>query len=337
MGLPQKPAKPHKDFPLSPHANGQWCKKVRGKIHYFGRWSDPQAAMVQWLAQKDYLISGISPPGQGARLVDVLNLVLEDRKRSVESGDITQLHWGALANMARAMIDAAGKDAPAELTPQDWSKMRAKWAGELKPSTLLKRIANVRAMMNFAHGMEYIPAPKFGPAFVGPTMRAIREGASARERVITRERYAEMLAGANDLQRCCLLVGLNLAYGQGDISTLRPGMVSPDGIVNHPRPKTGMRRWAALWPETLVMLGELFKSTPRPRDIENVLRVVMTPDHTPYDLRHTFATIGDQCADSRAVDCVMGHSSGAVREGYQHGVDTSRLIAVADFVRSRML
>src|SRR3990167_10262691 len=37
-----KPRKPHPDFPLYAHRRGQWAKKVRGKVRYFGPWGDPQ-------------------------------------------------------------------------------------------------------------------------------------------------------------------------------------------------------------------------------------------------------------------------------------------------------
>jgi hypothetical protein len=33
-------AKPHKDFPLTAHPSGRWCKKVRGKVWFFGKLDD---------------------------------------------------------------------------------------------------------------------------------------------------------------------------------------------------------------------------------------------------------------------------------------------------------
>lgn len=50
------------DFPLWLHPSRRWCKKLRGRVHYFGR--DRQAALNEWLRVKVHLLAGTKPPPQ---------------------------------------------------------------------------------------------------------------------------------------------------------------------------------------------------------------------------------------------------------------------------------
>jgi hypothetical protein len=54
----RRPAKPYPEYPLTPNPNGQWSKKVRGKVRYFGVWANPDAAEAPWNEQKEDLLAG---------------------------------------------------------------------------------------------------------------------------------------------------------------------------------------------------------------------------------------------------------------------------------------
>ena len=53
-----KPSKPSPDFPLFAHSNGQWAKKVKGRLRYFGPWDDSQMALSRFLGTTPEVSNG---------------------------------------------------------------------------------------------------------------------------------------------------------------------------------------------------------------------------------------------------------------------------------------
>src|SRR5229473_7493847 len=86
-----KPEKPRPDFPLFAHAAGVWAKKIRGKMHYFGSWDDPQAALDKYLAEKDALHAGRKPREEsgGTTVKEVANRFLNEKKALVNVGELS--------------------------------------------------------------------------------------------------------------------------------------------------------------------------------------------------------------------------------------------------------
>ena len=126
-----KPKKPRKDYPLTPHRNGQFCKKVRGRIHYFG--TCPTAALDEWLRIKDDLLAGREPRSDSgeATVADICNQCLAyyaDRRDNPDD-KFTARSWTAYKAAAESFIEAFGRNRLVKvIMPVDFQVLRTQLA-----------------------------------------------------------------------------------------------------------------------------------------------------------------------------------------------------------------
>jgi hypothetical protein len=81
--------------PLFPHATGRRAKKIRGKLHDFGPWSDPDGALTKYREQKEALHAGRKPrpESEGMTVKDLVNDFLYAKEALVDAGELTQRTW----------------------------------------------------------------------------------------------------------------------------------------------------------------------------------------------------------------------------------------------------
>src|SRR5436305_6723432 len=123
-----KPNKPRPDFPLFPHATGRWAKKIRGKMHYFGPWADPDGALKKYLEQKDDLHAGRKPDraagvevSAGVTLKDLCNAFLNAKQGRVDSGELALRSWRDYKAACDLLVKHFGKTrSVADLRPEDF-------------------------------------------------------------------------------------------------------------------------------------------------------------------------------------------------------------------------
>ena len=122
-----KPAKPRPDFPLFPHATGRWVKKIRGKLHYFGKWANPDAALQRYVEERDDLYAGRKPrrKGEGLTVKDLVNKFLLATKARVDAGELALGTFGdQYKTCKRVLLVFGGGRLVDDLAPDDFEVLR---------------------------------------------------------------------------------------------------------------------------------------------------------------------------------------------------------------------
>jgi len=365
----RKPAKPYPDFPLFAHATRRWAKKIRGKLHYFGPWDDPEGALEKYLDQKDDLYAGRKPrqAKEGLTLRDLLNRFLTAKQSLVDTGEIVPRTFKDYHATCKTLGEAFGLTRVVEdLDSDDFEQLRRKLAENRGPVALGNEIQRVRVVFKYAYDAGLIDRPvRYGPTFKRPSKRVLRKERNANgPRMFEADEIKRMLGAASLPLRAMILLGINCGFGNNDCATLPRDAPDLDGgWIDYARPKTGVKRRCPLWPETVAALREAIDRRPETKGDAGVDLVFVTKygkrwakdtADNPitketakllkslgihrkgvnfYALRHTFETIGGESRDQIAVDHIMGHVRDDMASVYRERISDERLRAVTDHVR----
>jgi integrase len=275
---------------LTAHPNGQWCKKILGKVHFFGVWADPDAALTRYHGLAADLHAGrqASPSrvaGGGLTVKEVCNAFLNWQKEKAEAGEIGLLWFEDCRRMVSAFAQAVGKSRPvSDLCPDDFQRYRIRLAKTLGVHALTRQITAIRSVFKYAQEFDLIDRPiRSGMGLVRPSAAQKRKAKSKREletgrRLFTREELLEILEASNPTLRTAVLLGLNGGFGNADCATLPISAIDFNaGVVKYDRPKTGVRRVVPLWQETLSALNmALHERRPIPANEEAAKLVLLT-------------------------------------------------------------
>jgi integrase len=347
-GGKRKAAKPPKEFPLWIHkGSGRWCRKIKGKFHYFGKVADDpngEAALKLWAEDKDDLLAGRKPRRlqTGTTVHALCNHFMHFKKQLLDSGELAQRTWDRYHDTCERVLEVFGETRPADdLRPEDFAQLRAELAKTYGPVALGNEIQIVRSIFKYGVEAELLEkAVRFGPGFKKPSAKTLRiNRAKAGLRMFERKELLAVLRHATVNLKAMALLGINAGLGNTDLALLPICAIDLDsGWLDYPRPKTGMPRRVPLWPETVKRIRAALKARREPKNPADVdllfigrrgqsyigdhkgYRVTQEMDRALekagldrkglsfYALRHTFQTIAEGARDLAAVQAIMGHA-----------------------------
>jgi len=323
----------HNKFPLTLHPTGQYCKKIRGKMYYFGK--DKEEALCLYHEQATSLHTG---PGGSAEMKSELslrtlsNLYLEHQNSRATIEEISHRHFYDLKSRLREFAKFIGPNQKvSEITTLQVQSYRQKLIKEGKrPDTINTKLSAVKSLFNWASENNVLKQ--------GPNLKAVKKVPTkkAERQTFTAEQVQLLLERAGTQMRAMILLGVNCGFGCTDCAELQwKNLDLERGRVDLPRHKTGINRNLALWPETI----EALKQVPRTGD-----RVFCTKQGNPwvrpvnggeshdsalskefskllkhagikaekgvgfYTLRRTAATVAAESGDVFAVQGLLGHA-----------------------------
>jgi integrase len=242
--------------PLTLHPTGQYCKKIKGKLHYFG--SDKRQALERYYEQAAYLHTGegVRPEstGESISVKTLCNLYLDHQESRVPIAEVTLPRVYEQILILRSFAKFIGSHRPvSEISTLDLQGYRRKLVKDSKsPNTINSHIGIIKAMYNWALDNEVINST--------PKLRAVKSITVPKQDkpTFTASQVQTLLQNATPQMKAMIWLGLNCGFGCTDCGKLEwKDLDLRNSRVKLARNKTGIERNLPLWPETMQALKEL--------------------------------------------------------------------------------
>jgi integrase len=348
-------------FPLTFHPTGQYCKKIKGKMYYFG--SDKKEALQKYLNQATYLHGHQEnlqkPTEDHITLKQLCDMYLKYQYSKLQANDLTASHHNEQIGSLNKLMAFLGQNIDinniSTLDLQNYKRRIQK--SHVSVCRLNLHISIMKAVFHWARKNDVIENI--------PNIDAVSRGKIIHQERFTfnSEQISQVLSVADVKMRAMIWLGLNCGFGCTDCSELKwTDLDLVNARVKLPRRKTGISRDLPLWPETVESLekiprtGKLVFYTSRGNPYlqtllktngngdckYSTLNTITTkfsrlikksgfsvPRGTGfYTLRRTAATIAARSGDPFAVQRLLGHADLQMATRYVQDVSeqTDRVI-----------
>ncbi len=329
-------------FPLTRHPTGQYCKKIRGKMYYFG--ANKKEALESYLSQAAYLHGSNNSQktvNDSMTLKQLCDIFLKYQFSKVKANAITAQHYNDQVSSLNMLMGFLGQSSRIkDVSTLDLQNYKQKLKKQYNRSghRLNLHISNLKTLFHWGKKNDILQRI--------PNIDAIsRSKIINKQRIVfTHDQISKLLAVADIQMKAMIWLGLNCGFGCTDCSELQwKNLDLVNGRVIFPRGKTGVPRDLPLWPETILAItkvprkGKLVFYTAKGNPfVRNVLKAdangkegycpvntistkfsrmikkadMDVPKGTGfYTLRRTAATMAARPGDPFAVQRLLGHAN----------------------------
>ena len=246
-------------FPLTLHSTGQFCKKIKGKMYYFG--SDKKVALQRYLDQSTYLhgdqqILQDMPTQNNMTLKQLCDMYLKYQYSKLQANDLTVQHHNDQIGSLNKLMDFLGQnhkiDGISTLDLQNYKRNLQASYGSVHRLNL--HISIMKALFHWAKKCEILKDI--------PNIDAVSRGKIVHKDrfIFDSEQIGKLISTADVKMQAMIWLGLNCGFGCTDCAGLTWADVDlANGRVKFPRRKTGVFRDLPLWPETVAALKKIPK------------------------------------------------------------------------------